>query len=148
MEHPATPPVDGVPPPAPAEPVPPTPVERQVRTGPVYTPALDIHDTPDGLVLEADLPGVPPDNLQLQVENNVLHILGHVDWPIDSAGRPLHEEFHPASYYRSFILSDEVDVDQIAAEFNDGVLRLLLPRAAKAKPRKIAINTRQTKPTS
>lgn len=107
----------------------------------VYAPALDIRETPEGLVLEADLPGVAPEHLHIQVENNVLHIYGKVTWPIPAGARLLHEEVPPADFYRSFILGDEVDTDRIEADYHDGVLRLSLPRATKAGPRKIQVRT-------
>jgi HSP20 family molecular chaperone IbpA len=111
------------------------------RTDVVFTPALDIHETVDGLVLEADLPGVPKDQLAVRVEDNVLHIYGRVVWPAPDEGRLIHEEVRRGDFYRSFILSDEVDTERISAEFSGGVLRLTLPKAAKARPRKIEIRT-------
>ncbi len=107
----------------------------------LYTPALDIHETPEGLVLEADLPGVTSDQLEVRVEDNVLYLYGKVKWPIPEGARVIHEEFREGSFRRSFILSDEVDTERITAEFNQGVLRLLLPKAAKASPRKIEVRT-------
>lgn len=113
----------------------------------VFAPAFDIHETPEGLVLEADLPGVPADGLQLQVQNNVLHILGRVEWPLPANARALHEELPRGDFYRSFILSEEVETEKIQADFSDGVLTLTLPRVERARPRKIEIRT-APKPTS
>jgi len=107
----------------------------------VYTPALDIYETTDGLVLEADLPGVQPNHLEIRVQDNVLHLYGKVTWPVTPPARLLHEEVREEDFYRSFILSDEVDTDQITADFSDGVLKLTLPKAPKAKPRKIEVRT-------
>jgi HSP20 family protein len=107
----------------------------------VYTPPLDIHETAEGLVLEADLPGVTSEQLAVRVEDNVLHIYGKVVWPVPEAARLTYEEVRPGDFYRSFILSDEVDTDKISADFTQGVLRLTLPKAAKARPRKIEIRT-------
>jgi len=107
----------------------------------VYTPALDIHETAEGLVLEADLPGVAPANLEVRVEDNVLYLHGKVAWPTFEGGRPVYEELRPGDFYRSFILSDEVDTERIVADFNHGVLRLVLPRAATSRPRKIEVRT-------
>jgi HSP20 family protein len=107
----------------------------------VYTPALDIFETAAGLVLEADLPGVRPEDLEIRVQDNVLHLFGKVTWPLPADGRLLHEEVRPEDFYRSFILSDEVDTEQITADFSDGVLQLTLPKAPKATPRKIEVRT-------
>jgi HSP20 family molecular chaperone IbpA len=107
----------------------------------VYTPPLDIYETDAGLVLEADLPGVRPEDLQIRVQDNVLHLYGKVSWPLSVEARLLHEELRPEDFYRSFILSDEVDTENITADFTDGVLQLTLPKAPKAKPRKIEVRT-------
>ncbi len=106
-----------------------------------YAPAFDIHETPDGLVLEADLPGVPQDQLDVRVEDNVLHIYGRVAWPVPPGAKRIWEELRVGDFFRSFILSDEVDTEKISADFSQGVLRLTLPKAAKARPRKIEIRT-------
>lgn len=107
----------------------------------VYTPALDIYETVEGLVLEADLPGVHANHLEIRVQDNVLHLYGKVTWPIAKNTKMLHGEIREEDFYRSFILSDEVDTDQIVADFSDGVLKLTLPKAPKAKPRKIEVRT-------
>ena len=107
----------------------------------VYTPALDIYETLEGLVLEADLPGVLPNHLEIRVEDNVLHLYGKVTWPVATEARMLHEEVREEDFYRSFILSDEVETEQITADFSEGVLKLTLPKAPKAKPRKIEVRT-------
>jgi len=107
----------------------------------LYTPALDIHETADGLILEADLPGVPPDQLEVRVQDNVLYIHGKVRWPKLENGRALYEELRPGDFYRSFILSDEVDTERITADFDQGVLRLSLPKATKTRPRKIEVRS-------
>ncbi len=107
----------------------------------VYTPALDIYETEEGLVLEADLPSVKPENLEIRVQDNVLHLFGKVTWPVSATARLIHEEIREEDFYRSFILSDEVDTEQITADFSDGVLKLTLPKAPKTKPRKIEVRT-------
>jgi HSP20 family molecular chaperone IbpA len=107
----------------------------------VYVPPLDIHETPDGLVIEADLPGVTEDQLEVRVEDNVLNIYGKVKWNVPEGARIVYEEVRSGDYFRSFILGDEVDTERIAADFTAGVLRLTLPKAAKARPRKIEIRT-------
>jgi HSP20 family protein len=122
------------------EPAMPVPEQREPRR--VYSPALDIYETLEGLVLEADLPGVHPSNLEIRVQDNVLHLYGKVTWPVTAGARVLHEEVHEEDFYRSFILSDEVDTENITADFHDGVLKLTLPKAAKAKPRKIEVRSK------
>jgi HSP20 family protein len=107
----------------------------------VYTPALDIYESEQGLVLEADLPGVRPEDLEIRVEDNVLHLYGKVTWPVPADARLVHEEVRAEDFYRSFILSEEVDTEQITADFSNAVLKLTLPKAPKARPRKIEVRT-------
>ncbi len=107
----------------------------------VHTPPIDIHEGPEGLVLEADLPGVSEKQLSIQVEDNVLSLRAQVDARPQDGARVLHEEYRPGDYYRSFILSDEVERSRITAELKNGVLRLVLPKAERARTRKIEIQT-------
>jgi len=117
-----------------------TPRATVERAQPAQTPLIDIHEGPDGLVLEADLPGVSQDKVSIQLEENVLTLHARVDPPVADPARLLHEEYRHGDYQRSFILSDEVDRDRITAELKNGVLRLTLPKAERAKPRRIEIN--------
>jgi HSP20 family protein len=113
-------------------------------TGPsplVHTPPIDIHEGPEGLVLEADLPGVSLNQLSIQLEENVLSLHAKVDAPAPEDARVLHEEYRVGDFYRSFILSDEVERSKIAAELKNGVLKLTLPKAERAKTRRIEIKT-------
>jgi HSP20 family molecular chaperone IbpA len=105
------------------------------------TPLIDIHEGPEGLVLEADLPGVGQDGVAIHLEDNVLNLTARVDFPAGEAVRLLHEEYRQADFARSFILSDEVDRERISAELKNGVLRLTLPKAERAKTRRIEIKS-------
>ena len=105
------------------------------------TPPIDIYEGPDGLVLEADLPGVPDDQLTIQLEDNVLNLRGRVSPMPHDGARVLHEEYRPGDFARSFILSDEVDRSKITASLKNGVLRVTLPKAERARTRRIEIRT-------
>ncbi len=106
-----------------------------------HNPPIDIHEGPEGLVLEADLPGVADGDLSIQVEDNVLSLRARVTPPAPTDARVLHEEYRPGDFYRSFILSDEVDRGRVTAVLANGVLRLSLPKAERAKTRRIEIKT-------
>lgn len=106
-----------------------------------FTPPIDIHEGPDGLTLEADLPGATEASLFIQLEDNVLSLHARIEPPAPEGARVLHEEYRVGDYYRSFILSDEVDRDRITAEFRNGVLRLILPKADRARARRIEIRS-------
>tara|TARA_R110002072_G_scaffold302615_2_gene486890 strand:+ start:34976 stop:35401 length:426 start_codon:yes stop_codon:yes gene_type:complete len=111
------------------------PVDRYV-----FTPPIDIHETDDGLILRADLPGVSLDTLELQVQNNRLTLFGRVPQVAPEGARLVHQEYHEGDYLRSFILSDNVDHDRISARLTNGVLEVFLPHTPKAQPRKIQVS--------
>ncbi len=111
------------------------------RPRPTITPPIDIHDGPDGLTLVADLPGTNETNLTIQLEHNVLTLDARIDAPAPDGMRLVHQEYPVGDYHRSFILSDDVDRDRIAAELKDGVLKLFLPKADRARARRIEIKS-------
>jgi HSP20 family protein len=105
-----------------------------------WVPPADIHETDNDLVVTADLPGVDPKNIDVRVENNVLSITGerHFERKIEK------EHFHRVermygSFARSFTLSTPVQANKIQATYKEGVLRISLPKAEQAKPKRIAI---------
>ena len=110
------------------------PVERYL-----FTPPIDIYDSDEGLVLLADLPGVSIQTLELQVQDNKLTLFGRVTSVIPEGARIRHQEYEVGDFLRSFILSDEVDHERITATMNNGVLKVLLPKAQKGQPRRIEV---------
>jgi HSP20 family protein len=106
-----------------------------------YTPPIDIHEAPLGLILEADIPGATEQSVQIQLEDNVLNLYARIEPPALEEARLIHEEYRLGDYHRSFILSDEVDRERITAELKNGVLRLLLPKADRARARRIEIKS-------
>ncbi len=107
----------------------------------VFTPPIDIYETDEGLVLVADLPGVNVTGVELQVQDNKLTLYGHAKSQVPPDARLLHAEYEEGDFLRSFILSDEVDHDRIAARLNNGVLEVVLPKATKVKPRRIQVQS-------
>jgi len=90
--------------------------------------------------VEFDLPGVEPDSISLDVERNVLTI--RAERPVaEAAGEQIAAERPRGVFSRQLILGDNLDLDNITAGYTDGVLRLQIPVAEAAKPRKIAIQT-------
>ncbi len=104
----------------------------EVKTMVRLTPAVDIYETADELVLLADLPGVAESALQLEVTRGVLTLEGEIEAAGDDRQR---------SYYRQFTLSERIDADAGKATMKDGVLTLRLPKSEAAKPKKIAVRT-------
>lgn len=105
----------------------------------LFNPPTDIYETPDGLVLYADLPGVNLEGLNLQVQDNKLTLFGRIQVPDSDPVRVVHQEYPIGDFLRSFILSDEVDHERIQAKLSNGVLRVELPRAPRSKPRRIEV---------
>jgi HSP20 family molecular chaperone IbpA len=115
-----------------------TPAE-QTTPGAVFTPEVDIFETEKALTLLADVPGVNPGKLNIDLRDNILTITGDVD-PVESADEEaVVIEYETGRFYRQFTLSEVIDQNKIDAQLADGVLRLTLPKVAKATPRKIAI---------
>ena len=114
---------------------------EQTTPGVVFTPEVDIFETEKAITLLADIPGVKPDKLNIDLRDNVLTITGDVD-PAGKAGEEdVIIEYDTGRFYRQFTLSEVIDQNKINATLADGVLRLNLPKVAKAAPRKIAIKT-------
>ncbi len=105
------------------------------------TPPIDIFETPEGLILRADLPGVTVDSLELQVQDNKLTLFGRVQMDLPDEEKLVHQEYQVGDFLRSFIISDDVDHDRITAKLNDGVLELSLPRSQRGEPRRIEVIT-------
>lgn len=117
------------------------PATRQPVERLVFTPPIDIYETDEGLILRADLPGVSLDTLELQVQDNKLTLFGRMEPVVPENARLIHQEYETGDYLRSFILSDEVNHERISAKLNNGVLEVVLPKAEKAAPRRIQIQS-------
>ncbi|MDR3038082.1 MAG: Hsp20/alpha crystallin family protein [Candidatus Adiutrix sp.] len=106
----------------------------------MFSPVVDIWETDEGLRLVADLPGVTPEDLSVDLSGGTLTISGRV--PAPPAGRKaLLTEYEVGTFYRQFALSEGLDQSGITAALKDGVLELTLPRLAPTQPRKIEIKT-------
>lgn len=101
-------------------------------------PEVNIYETPEGYVVEAEMPGVPKDGLEITLENNTLTFVGHRATE-PAAGEVLYRESRAADYRRVFELDPAIDAEKITAEMHQGVLTLHLPKAERVKPRKIEI---------
>jgi HSP20 family protein len=115
-----------------------TPAEQTIP-GLVFTPEVDIFETEKAITLLADIPGVKPEKLNIDLRDNILTITGDVERPEGGDEEVLVMEYETGRYYRQFTLSEVIDQAKIDAKLNLGVLRLRLPKVAKATPRKIAI---------
>ncbi len=105
----------------------------------VFLPTTDIYETDQALTVVMEMPGVEKANVDINIEDDVLTIEGRIDFSKYQDLQPVYTEYNIGDFRRSFSLADSIDRDKISAEMSDGVLTLTLPKAEKAKPRKIAI---------
>jgi HSP20 family protein len=104
-----------------------------------FLPVTDIFETSDALKVILEMPGVDKESVDVRVENDVLTIEGQVDFTKYQGLTPLYTEYNVGNYARSFELSSKIDQERIGAELKDGVITLILPKAEKARPRKITV---------
>lgn len=102
-------------------------------------PPIDVIEDSSGITLYADLPGVPKNKLNVRVEGDTLAIEGEISLTFANNFEASHAEVQMPHYRRAFTLGQELDSNKIAAEFNQGVLKLRIPKAEHAKPRKIEV---------
>lgn len=103
-------------------------------------PPVDIFEDEAGITLLADLPGVPKERLGIKVTGDTLVIEGTANVPLTGDLELLYGEVHNSQYRRSFTLSRELDPARIDAKLTNGVLRLRIPKAEEARPRRINVS--------
>ncbi len=103
------------------------------------TPRADVWASDEGSTILLDLPGVAADGLDLHVDGNSLVIRARSSTP-PVEGEPLQIEWSPTHFHRTFRLAQEADASRIEASVERGVLRVFVPRAEAAKPRRIPVN--------
>lgn len=114
--------------------------EEHTRPGRTYVPDVDIYETADSLWLWADMPGVEENSLEVNVADGVLSIEGQVALQDYDNLTPVYTEYNIGTYARRFTLSNEIDTERIRARMTNGVLELELPKAERAKPRRITVS--------
>ena len=114
--------------------------EKQTRAAerPFVAPDVNIYETEDGYVLQAEMPGVTKQGLEITLEGNALTFIGRRDQET-VRGDVLYRESRGLNYRRVFELDPAIDTGKISAEMRQGVLTLTLPKAERVKPRKIEI---------
>ena len=110
-----------------------------------WVPPVNVEETADSILVTAELPGVAPEDVEIQVEENVLTIRGekHEEREEEDAERHMHiSERITGSFSRSFTLPRKVDVEGINAEFGEGVLKVNVPKAPETRARRIEVKAR------
>jgi HSP20 family molecular chaperone IbpA len=117
-----------------------TPAE-QTRPGLVFTPDVDIFESEREITLLADMPGVKAEQLNIDLRENTLTLVGEIE-PFEGPDEEdLLVEYEVGKYYRQFTLSEVIDQNRINANLHNGVLRLTMPKVEKATPRKIEVRS-------
>ena len=102
-------------------------------------PLVDIYETDDAFVVEADMPGVERTGVEVKIDNAVLSIVGRAGRKPATGVTQLYEEFVPGDYYRAFAIGEEIDEGKVSAVVTDGVLTVTLPRSERTRVRKIDV---------
>jgi HSP20 family protein len=103
------------------------------------SPEVNIFETKDGYVLQAEMPGVNKEGLEITLEGNELTIVGRRELtPL--SGETLFSESHTADFRRVFELDPAIDTAKVTAQMDQGILKLTLPKSERVKPRKIAVD--------
>jgi HSP20 family protein len=114
------------------------------RTGRPWSPAVDILETENDLVLKADLPDVRLEDIDVRVENHTLSVKGERRFEEDVAEKGYHRiERSYGSFVRSFAVPNSVDTEKVSADYKNGVLTVKLPKKENAKPKQVKVEVKQ-----
>ena len=107
-----------------------------------WYPACDVFEDKDAVKIVAELPGVKPEDVKLSLENNLLTIRGEKKQEAEERSERIHRyERSYGSFERAFVLPSTVDGDKISAQYQNGILTILVPKAERARPREIPVHT-------
>ncbi len=108
-----------------------------------WSPAVDVIDNKDGVVVKVELPGIRKDDINVSIENNVLTVQGEKKPELENPEADvLRSERYYGSFYRAFTLPSSVDAQKVSAKFENGVLELSVLKKEEAKPKQIRIDVR------
>jgi HSP20 family protein len=116
--------------------------KKQESTVPAraFVPVTDIFETDQSLTVVLEMPGVRRESVNVELADGILTIEGRIDFDKYEGLQPVYTEYNIGHYARSFELSRDIQHDRISAELKDGVMTVTLPKAEKAKPRKIKVS--------
>jgi HSP20 family protein len=114
--------------------------EERTVPGRYYAPVTDIYETDNGLMIVMEMPGVTKERVTIDLQGDVLRIEGQIDFSQYKGMEPVYTEYNIGHYVRTFSLPSKIDREKIAAQLEDGVLTLTLPKVLKAQPRRISIS--------
>jgi len=115
---------------------------NEPRTSRPWSPAVDIFETENEIVLKADVPAIDPNQIDIQVQNQTLTIKGERQFEKADNTKSIHRvERNYGTFARSFTVPTTVDTERVAADYKNGVLTISLPKKEAAKPRQVKIQT-------
>lgn len=104
-------------------------------------PPVDIFEDEQGITVQAEMPGVSKERLNVQADRNSLLIEGGIAIDLPAGMEAVYADLRSTRYRRSFVLSSELETDRIEANLKDGVLTLRIPKRPEYRPRKIEVRT-------
>ncbi|PYP90026.1 MAG: heat-shock protein Hsp20 [Blastocatellia bacterium AA13] len=114
--------------------------ERETSTLSAWTPAVDVYEDEGAYLIKAELPEINKDDVKVSLDKNVLTINGERRLENEEKRDNYHRvERNYGQFFRSFTLPPNVNIEAIAAEFKDGMLKLTLPKKEEAKPKQIEV---------
>ena len=105
----------------------------------MLAPAVDVFENADGITVQAEMPGVSKDRLNVEADRNNLLIEGDVVIEMPAGIEAVHADVQATKYRRSFVLSGELETERIEANLKDGLLTVRIPKRAEFRPRKIEV---------
>jgi len=109
-----------------------------------FTPAVDMYEDKDNIVIETQLGGIDPEQVNISIENNVLSIKGESEKKSEVEDKNYYrKEIRRGSFYRSIPLPTKVDGENATAVNEDGILKITVPKAKEVKPKNIKIETKK-----
>lgn len=113
--------------------------EEEISRG-AWVPAVDIFETPESIVLKAELPGITKDDIFVKVKDNTLSLKGEKKFEKEVKEENYHRgERSYGSFQRAFTLPSTGQQDKVKAKFKDGILQIVLPKVEEAKPKQIKV---------
>ena len=114
--------------------------EETTWEGQTYQPAVDIYENETALVIEADVPGVAKEGVEIDLDNDVLTIKATVSFAAYEGLSPMYSEYNVGNYFRRFSIGETIDRERISAAMDRGVLTVTLPKREVARPRRIEVS--------
>jgi len=112
--------------------------EELIRS--TWIPAVDIFETPEAVVLKAELPGITAQDISVEVKDNILTLKGEKKFEKETKEENYHRmERSYGSFQRAFTLPETVQQEKAKAKFRDGILEIALPKVEDARPRRIKV---------